>query len=156
MSGEAAPKSPYNSLGQITVKRIRRRLHRGNEQSSHWYMSLNEDDKNRLRPLGRRLAELVGDYLTARSRRSPLLKEAKEIGKEYGTTLMNENLSLRDALEAFTFFRKNLDDAAIELAQRSSLSSEQTIEMWEVLSDLADQMLLSITEAYAKSEIKSN
>jgi len=55
---------------------------------------------------------------------------------------------MRDFLEAFTFFRKGLDDTAMELSQKSELSSEEAVEIWELLSSLADQVLLAIAAAY--------
>jgi hypothetical protein len=57
-------------------------------------------------------------------------------------------MGLSDSIEAFTFFRKGLDDAAIELAHRSNLSAEEAVEVWELLAGLADQVLLSMTETY--------
>ena len=142
--------TPYSSLSQLAVTRIRRRLQRGKGPTTHWYTSIGEENRERLRPLGRRLTSLMSEYLAKGSRRSRLLAEAREIGHQYGQELMSDNLSLRDGLEAFIFFRKSLDDAAIELAQRSSLSAEQAVEMWELLSGLADQVLLAITEAYGE------
>jgi hypothetical protein len=51
-------------------------------------------------------------------------------------------------MEAFTFFRRNLDDTAMEIAQKSDLTADEAVEVWELLSNLADQVLLAITEAY--------
>jgi hypothetical protein len=103
-----------------------------------------------MRPLGRRLVNLVSEYLARGSRRSRLLDEARRIGREYGKELAESFMPLSDAVEAFTFFRKGLDDAAIELAHRSNLSADEAVEVWELLSGLADQILLSMTEAYEK------
>jgi hypothetical protein len=97
---------------------------------------------------------LVSEYLTKGSRRSRLLEEARSIGHDYGRELASDDISLRDAVEAFTFFRKSLDDTAIELAQRSNLSAEEAVEVWELLSGLADQVLLAITEAYTDGKGK--
>jgi len=58
---------------------------------------------------------------------------------------------LRDFLEAFTFFRKSLDETAMEVAQKGDLSSEEAVEVWELLSNLADQVLLAIAEAFEEA-----
>ena len=152
MAGQgAAGHVSYTSLGQLTQTRIRRRLQRGKGQVAPWYARLPEEERERLRPLGRRLVSLVSEYLSKGSRRSHLLEEAQDIGHEYGRELAADGLSLRDAVEAFTFFRKGLDDTVMELAQRSNLSTEEAVEVWELLSGLADQVLLAITEAYTES-----
>lgn len=151
MAGQGSPsRIPYTSLSQLALTRIRRRLQRGKGQTAPWYARLPEEERERLRPLGRRLIALVSEYLTKGSRRSRLLEEAREIGHEYGRELAADGLSLRDAVGAFTFFRKGMDDSVIELAQRSNLSAEDAVEVWELLSGLADQVLLAITEAYTE------
>jgi excisionase family DNA binding protein len=142
---------PYTSLGQLALTRIRRRLQRGRGQAP-WYTSISESDRERLRPLGRRMVGLVSEYMTKGARRSQLVDEAREIGHEYGRELVRDNLSIRDAVEAFTFFRKGLDDSAMELAQKNDLSAEEAVEVWDLLSNLADQVLLAIAETYEGAE----
>ena len=147
----SAPGEPYTSLGQLALSRIRRRLQRGRGQAP-WYAGIAEGDRERLRPLGRRLVALVSEYMTKGARRSHLIDEAREIGHEYGRELARDRLGLRDAVEAFTFFRKGLDDSAMELAQKNDLSSEEAVEVWELLSNLADQVLLAIAETFEEAE----
>ena len=147
-----AGREPYTSLGQLALSRIRRRLQRGRGHMAPWYSGLEEADRERLRPLGRRLVSLVSEYMTKGARRGRLIDEAREIGHEYGRELAKDGLTLRDAVEAFTFFRKSLDDTAMEVAQKSDLSAEEAVEVWELLSNLADQVLLSIAETYEQPE----
>ncbi len=142
------PREPYSAIGSLALARIRRRLQRGRSQAAPWYAGLNENQRERLRLLGRRLVTLVSEYLTKGARRSRLAEEAREIGEEMGRELANDGLPMRDFLEAFTFFRKGLDDTAMELSQKSQLSSEEAVEIWELLSSLADQVLLAIAGAY--------
>jgi len=149
MAGQGRPgPATYGTLSHLALARIRRRLQRGKRHEAHWYASISENNRERLRPLGRRLVNLVSEYLGRGSRRGRLLEEARQIGREYGQQLTAGGLTMRDALEAFTFFRKGLDDAAMELAQRSRLSAEEAAEVWELLSGLADQVLLAIADAY--------
>jgi excisionase family DNA binding protein len=147
-----AAREPYTSIGALALSRIRRRLQRGRGHTAHWYSELKEEDRETLRPLGRRLVSLVSDYLTRGARRAPLLEEARGIAHEYGALLVREGLSLRDVLEAFTFFRKSLDETAMEEAQKNELTTEKAIELWALLSNLADQVLLSIAESYEEAE----
>jgi hypothetical protein len=109
---------------------------------------MEEDERDRLRPLGRRIASLVSDYLSKRGRRQRLLEEARELGQEYGRELNEEGLSLKDGLEAFTFFRKGLDDAVVELVRRNSFEVEELAEVWEGLAGLGDQILLGLGDSY--------
>ncbi len=131
---------------QTALSRIRRRLQRGRTQT--WYSNLGEDDRDHARSYGRRLVTLVSEYLTKGSNRAELLDEARDILHEYGALMFRDGLSLRDVLEGFTFFRKTLDETAMEEAQKNDLTADKVLEMWEHLSNLADQVLLSIAESY--------
>jgi len=147
----SAGREPYASLGQLAIARIRRRLQRGRGLAAPWHSGLREEDRERLRLLGRRLLSLVSEYLTKGARRSRLADDARGVGHEYGHELARDGLSLHDALDAFTFFRKGLDDTATEVAQKHNLSAEETIEVWELLSNLTDQVLLAIVAAYEEA-----
>jgi hypothetical protein len=135
----------------MALTRIRRRLQRGKSQSAHWFSNLNEEDREKMRPLGRRLVALVSEYLTKGARRANLLDEAREIAREYGRLLVRDGMSLRDAVEGFTFFRKTLDETAMEEAQKNELSTDKAIELWELLTNLGDQVLISIAESYEEA-----
>jgi len=148
-----AAEEPYTSISTMALTRIRRRLQRGRSHEAHWYSELNEDEREKLRPLGRRLVALVSEYLMRGARRTDLMDEAKGIAHEYGVLLVRDGLSLRDAVEAFTFFRKTLDETAIEEAQKTDLTTEKAIELWELLTNLADQVLITIAESYEEAEL---
>jgi len=149
MAGQGRPgPAGYGSLGHLALMRIRRRLQRGKKQQAHWYTGLPEGDRERLRSLGQRLVNLVSEYLSRGSRRSRLMEEARQIGHQYGREFADKRLPVRDAVEAFIFFRKGLDEAAIELAHRGNLSAEEAVEVWELMAGLADQILLAMADAY--------
>jgi excisionase family DNA binding protein len=149
MAGQVAQGTePYTAISNLALARIRRRLQRGRSQPAHWYSTLSDEDRETMRPLGRRLVTLVSDYLARGSNRPHLLDEAREIAREYGTLLVRDGLSLRDAVEGFTFFRRTLDETAMEEAQKNDLNLDQAIELWELLTNLGDQVLVSIAESY--------
>jgi len=156
MAGQVPAQSePYNAISNIALARIRRRLQRGKNQSAHWFSNLDEEDREKMRPLGRRLVALVSEYLTRGSRRSDLLDEARGIAREYGQLLVTDGMSLRDAVEGFTFFKKTLDETAMEEAQKNELTTEKAIELWELLTNLGDQVLISIAESYEEAGMAS-
>lgn len=149
MAGQMpASAEPYDSISGLALARIRRRLQRGRANSPHWYSNLTDEDRDSMRPLGRRLVTLISEYLTKGAKRTHLLDEAKEIAQEYGKLLVHDGLSLRDAIEGFTFFRKTLDETAMEEAQKNELSADQAIELWELLTTLGDHVLISIAQSY--------
>jgi excisionase family DNA binding protein len=144
---------PYTAISNLALARIRRRLHRGRGQGAHWYSNLSDEDRDTMRPLGRRLVTIVSEYLARGSNRPHLMDEARDIAREYGSLLVRDGLSLRDAIEGFTFFRKTLDETAMEEAQKNDLSLDQAIELWELLTNLGDQVLVSIAESYEEASL---
>lgn len=139
----------YDELGSVALTRIRRQLQRGRGHDAAWYLMVDPDARERMRPLGRRLVTLVTQYVGRRSGRHLLLEEAHHIGFEYGQELASSSLSLRQAIEALTFFRKNLDEAAKQVGQRrSNINPDEVAELREQIVNLADHVLLGLTEAY--------
>jgi excisionase family DNA binding protein len=138
----------YKSLGNLAVTRIRRRLQQGKRHPAVWYSTVDEASRMRLRPLGRRFVGLATDCLERRLRGNRLTEEARAIGREYGLELAQDGLSLRDAVEAFTFFRQSLDESAQQLAQHSNLSVEEAAAAWEQVIGLADIVLIEMVGAF--------
>ncbi len=138
-----------NELETAAVSRIRRQLHGGNKgNTASWYASIEEEERDALRPLGRRLVELVGDYISRRGRRAQVEMEVDEIGRRYGQILHERGMPLMRAVQAFTFFRRSLDETAKQLAERSSMSSDEAARAREDIAGLADRVLLGVTAAY--------
>ena len=136
-----------HALEAAAVRRIRRRLHSGSKDSG-WYGSLAADEREALRPLGRRLVELVGDYISRRQPRAGIEAEVDAIGHSYGDLLVKRDTPLLRAMEAFTFFRRSLDETAKQLAERNQMDAEQAALAREQIGGLADRVLLGVTAAY--------
>ena len=149
---EGGVRARENELETAAVRRIRRRLHAGSDGAG-WYADIDEEERDALRLLGRRLVELVGDYISAspRVRRDEIEQEVDDIGRSYGHQLKERDTSLLKAMEAFTFFRRSLDDTAKQLAERNRLSAEDAARARERIARLADRVLIGVTAAYDSS-----
>jgi excisionase family DNA binding protein len=137
-----------HELETAAVTRIRRQLQSGGKAAASWYSGIEEQERDELRPLGRRLVELVGDYLSRRGRRGQVEREVDDIGNRYGQILHDRGMPLLRAIEAFTFFRRSLDETAKQLAERNSMSAEEAARARAEIADLADRVLLGVTAAY--------
>jgi hypothetical protein len=147
LSGDASKAhSRPDDLGTLAVARIRRQLQRGPVHDAPWHTGADEDERERMRALGRRLVTFVSDYLSGRNRRGARA-EAREIGHEYGQELAHAGLSLRQTLEAFTFFRRSLDQTTRQVAQKTGLSPAETLAHCEQVMTLADEVLLGMAES---------
>jgi len=134
-----------NEVGDLATRRIRRQLHHRPED---WYAKVGEEQREKLRPLGRRLMTLVADYVAKRGRKTSLLEEARATGAEYGAELATAGMSLSQAMHAFTFFRRSLDQSAKQALAKAGTPHAESVEVCEQIMALADEVLLGIAGAY--------
>jgi excisionase family DNA binding protein len=136
----------YSDVGDLATRRIRQQLHRSH--NADWYSTVDESHREKLRPLGRRLMALVAEYLGKKRRKNSLLEEARVTGAEYGVELMEAGMSLSQAMHAFTFFRRSLDQSAKQALARAGTPQVESVEVCEQIMALADEVLLGIAGAY--------
>ncbi len=136
-------------LSDAATSRIRRQLHSGS--ADEWYGEIAQAERDALRPLGRRLVEIVDDFISRRGRRNELEEEVGGIGAQYGEELQRRGMPLRQAVQAFTFFRKSLDETAKQLSERNRLSAEDAAMAREAIAGLADRVLIGLTSVYDPS-----
>ena len=133
---------------RLAVAKIRRQLQRARQDDHGWYGHLSEENRQRLRDLGRRLVEMASEYMDQRTRRSSLLDEALEMGGEYGRILIDSGLPLPSAVGAYIGFRKAIDETTNQTALREAMPVEEALAASGQVHALGDQVLLGMTAAY--------
>ena len=78
-----------------------------------------------------------------RPRRNEALTEAYLLGRQYGGEMAEKSVGLKDTVEAFIFFRTMVLDSA-------------ATEAWRGILEIADRVLVGLTEAFEErlSKIK--
>ncbi len=135
-------------FGTLASTRIRRQLAAPRAKDLDWLSGLGDHARDRLRLLGRHLLATVEDYLARRRPRAGVLAEARQFGLLYGRELAAAHFTVRQGMEAFTFFRRGLEDAARRYAAQQGLSPAEIDDLRDQLDVLNDRMLLGIAEAY--------
>jgi hypothetical protein len=97
---------------------------------------------------------LVAEYVAKRGKRAALLEEARVTGEEYGAELADAGMSLSQAMYAFTFFRRSLDQSAKQALAKAGTAPRESIEACEQIMSLADQVLLGIAVAYEHGQVE--
>ena len=62
--------------------------------------------------------------------------------------LQGEGVRLTDAVAAFAYFRRGMDEAVRAYAVNRRLSPDATAGLWERVAVLEDQLLVGLTSAY--------
>ena len=150
VEGRSRRQQRIGDVGDVATRRIRRQLHRTPAQP--WYATVDEAQREKLRTLGRGLMALVADYVAKRQRKTSLLEQARATGALYGAELRAAGMSLSQAMHAFTFFRRSLDQSAKQALTKAGTPVGEAVEVCEQIMVLADEVLLGIARAYEGAE----
>ena len=132
-----------NALGQA-------RMQVGSEQleQASWYIAMSDDSKQHLREEGRRVLEAIRAYVAAAAP-DEQLSSAITLGKDYAAHLIQDGLSLPQALRGFFYFS---DFVLNSILTWSELSQPNNSSEWSALlrqvNAFINTMLLSIVEYY--------
>ena len=140
-------------LEDQALQRLRRRF-RGPRVIRPPLESLSEDERGKLRVLGRRVVELALRYHRDRRHRVSVLEEARFIGREYGLETERIGLSLPQSIESFLYHRTALIDTVRTLTPPES-SRDETLDLSRDISELTDSVLLALVQAFEEAAAAS-
>ena len=120
------------------LRRIRRRLSQGSVTQQPWFQAVEPQGHDRMRLFGRRLLSLLLQETGTRRYRQELLAEARMLGQEYGSEMVDRDVALTDSVEAFVFFRTMVLDGAPASA-------------WSRILETSDRVLAGLCASYQRT-----
>ena len=114
--------------------------------------AIDEDSRNHLRVLGRRLAEVAIRYHGERRKRPELLEEARFIGRDYAIENQKLGHTLAEAVEFFLSHRNKFVETVQGLLPANVLPDE-TLAMIRDMAVLSDAVLLALIAQYQKTDV---
>ena len=130
------------------VGRIRARLLEADAAQRGWLDGISADGRSQLARLGRQTVGLVERYLSDDAGRDALEEQGGGLGRRYAVVLQGEGVRLTDAVAAFAYFRRGMDEAVRAYGVNRGLSPDATAGLWERVAVLEDQLLVGLTSAY--------
>ena len=131
--------SPRDDSGEgSALRRIRRRLSQDSVTHQPWFQAVEPEGHDRMRLFGRRLLSLLLQGSGPRRRRQELLAEARVLGQEYGSEMLERNVALTDSVEAFIFFRSMVLDSAPAAS-------------WSRILETSDRVLAGLCSSYQRA-----
>ena len=140
--------SEVEVFGELAATRIRRQLAAPRARELDWLGGIDDHSRERLGLLGRHLLTTIEEYLARRRPRAAVLAEARQFGLLYGRELASARFTVRQAIEAFTFFRRSIEEAARRYAAQDRSLISDVEDLRDQLDALNDRVLLGIAEAY--------
>ena len=132
----------HDSREAPALRRIRRRLTQDRVTQQPWFQAVEPEGHDRMRLFGRRLLSLLMQQPGPRRQRLELLAEARMLGQEYGTEMLERNVSLTDTVEAFVFFRTMVLDSA-------------DTGSWSSILETSDRVLAGVCSSYQRAAAPS-
>ena len=120
------------------LRRIRRRLSQDSVTHQPWFQAVEPEGHDRMRLFGRRLLSLLLQESGPRRQRQELLDEARMLGQEYGSEMLERNVALTDTVEAFIFFRAMVLDSAPAAS-------------WSRILETSDRVLAGLCSSYQRA-----
>ncbi len=127
----------HDSREAPALRRIRRRLSQDSVTQQPWFQAVEPEGHDRMRLFGRHLLSLLMQEPGPRRRRLELLAEARVLGQEYGTEMLERNVALTDTVEAFVFFRTMVLDSADTAS-------------WSSILETSDKVLAGVCSSYQR------
>lgn len=118
---------------------------RGNQQT--WITTMDDAARTQYRILGKQLLGLTMQYLSDENG-GEILKEAANIGHQYGEIGLHARLPLTEALEASMFFRDMLMETALQLPENTRIKPDANMRLLRRINTLLNTVQLGIAEVY--------
>ncbi|MSQ14595.1 MAG: MerR family transcriptional regulator [Dehalococcoidia bacterium] len=138
--------SAFRDIHEQAVEGVRRRIRPYKTRPYLSQLELDDEDRKQMRLMGRRMVELVVEYLKSQRNRPRALLEAKSIGESYGAQAARKGLSLIAFIDIYLFFRHSLEDVVEHLSK--GLFHGETGLVWPKVNGLLDQVFLAAVAAY--------
>ena len=121
-------------------------------REAQWLVTVDEQDRERKRLLGRRLMGLLLQYVSIENGddagSSSILAEVRAMADEYANNALSSGLPLTAALQATMFFREALMEVAIDLPDHVKVRPDTRKKLLRRINAVLNIIQLAVAEAY--------
>lgn len=115
-------------------------------RDDNWLAAFDDDSRRRHRSLGQQLMGLTLRYLSDEDEQ--LLREARDIGRQYAAISLDSAMPLSEALRAAMFFRDTLVESALHLPETLHVRPGANLRLLRRINKLLNTVHLAIAEVY--------
>jgi excisionase family DNA binding protein len=116
--------------------------------SSEWYAQMDESHKKHLAMLGRRILDLMINYVANPLKSDEMLADARDIGRSFGDILAGEGVSLPDSVKAFLSHRGPVTRIVTEMLRKKEILGEGILKAVPLMEQVMDSALIALVEAH--------
>lgn len=148
------PRQSHRSLSAIgeppdrVAAEFRRRV-RSDLADQDWHSRFDEASLRWFRERGMRMSQLLLGALDTEGRgREELLRQAAQLGRDYGVEAARRELSLGEATEVFLFFRARFMAEIATVARRRSLDTPRAASLFEEADRALDRVIVALIQGH--------
>ncbi len=113
-----------------------------------WIRELNEGERAHMRAMGRHVMTLLEKFVAMHNDEAELIAEAESMGREYADSTKEVGMALPDVLQAVTFFRDSILDAAVSLPEAQRMDGEGRRRLLRRINSFLNTILLSVAKDF--------
>ena len=148
------PRQAHRSLSAMgeppdrVAAEFRRRV-RSDVAVQDWHSRFDEASLRWFRERGMRMSQLLLGALDTEGRgREELLRQAAQLGQDYGVEAARRELSLGEATEVFLFFRARFMAEIATLARRRTLDASRAASLFEEADRALDRVIVALIHGH--------
>jgi excisionase family DNA binding protein len=130
------------------TSQLLRNIDRESLKSISWYSGLSQESQKHLAELGRRLLDLIIQYIAEPSKREQTIGLARSVGYSFGELLVRLEIPLTDSVEAFIMHRDPIMNAVAHLMKKRDALNRRVVEAIPLMTHVMDEALVSLVAAY--------
>jgi len=113
-----------------------------------WAADMNETERIQMRSMGRHVMSLLERFVSEDEDDAPLIRAAESMGREYGTNTKGKGMNLSSVLQAMTFFRDRILEAAVSLPAAARMDQDASKRLIRRVNTFLSTMLVSVAESF--------
>lgn len=135
-----------SSLVQTALTSAREEIaHRGDYA---WTSDLSDTERIQMRSMGRHVMSLLERFLSEDEEDANLIGAARSMGREYASSTSGIGMNLPAVLQAVTFFRDRILEAAVSLPAAAGMDQETGKRLIRRVNTFLNTILLSVAESF--------
>jgi excisionase family DNA binding protein len=123
-----------------------------NRRGEPWMSVYSETEREHKRELGRRLMNILLQYISLKDGGEELLEEARIIGCDHAKDSLKMGMSLVQTLRIVLFFRDMLLDVALNLPEVAQVKAAANTQLLQRISQLLSVVELAVAQSYDPGE----
>ncbi len=149
---QSPPPAEVQMLIQSALGQMHRRISDGEMDRLTWHAHLDEKTRELMRQKGRQILDVLQHYLTHPPDDPALGERVQRLGSDYAAFLIEQGLTLSQAMEGFLLFSDFLHEAALNIIELvTARSPGDWLAMLRQVRVFTNQFLLSLSQVYERS-----